>query len=268
VAKPTPCLRLLLPPSSASLAEARRELLATYLREATSLVVEVAVAESYDALTTALLSGTATGAWAPPFSCARLEKVGVSILLRAVRDGHGTYRAALVARAGTTFGLDQLARLRAAWVDPQSTGGYLLVAALLRARGFNLDTLFSNQAFLGSYQAALGAVLAGQADVTSAFGPPAAGQGGLRLNEFAPGRADALRVVAWTDEAPTDGIALGPLTSPTLASALSRALLRGWETPAGRLALEQVFNTSRFEASPPQAYRALHQALRTVRTEG
>jgi phosphonate transport system substrate-binding protein len=268
VVKPAQPLRLLLPPSSASLAEARRAQLASYLREATALPVEVAVADSYDALTTALLSGTATGAWAPPFACARLEKVGVSILLRAVRDGHDTYRGALVARAGTTFGLETLAHLRAAWVDPQSTGGYLLVAAMLRGRGLNLDTLFSSQVFLGSYQAALGAVLAGEADVSSAFGPPAAGQVGLRLNEFAPGRGEAFRVVAWTDEAPTDGIALAPLTSPSLCATLSRALLRGWETAAGKLALEQVFNTSRFQASPPQAYRALHQALRTVRKEG
>lgn len=259
-------LRFVLPPSYAALERERRQQLEEFLGFATSLPVEVAVAPSYDALTNGLLSGQTNVAWAPPYACARLETVSVPILVRAVRSGQATYRAALVCRADSVARLDTLQGRRAAWVDRESAGGYLLVAAFLRARGIELDRTFASQRFLGSYQSALGAVLADEADVTSVYAAPeSAGGRATGIEEVLPGTEGRFRVISFTDEAPNDGIALAPFTAPELAKAIEHALVDAEQLPAGKELLQRVFRAERFEPAPKNGYRALYQSLRTLR---
>lgn len=260
----TPALRLALPPSFSNLEPARRAQVEQFVSAATSLPVELMVAASYDRLAASLLSGEINLAWAPPFACARLETAGVPILVRAVRSGQATYRAALVCQAASPLRLERLQGTRAAWVDRESTGGYLLVASLLRSRGLDLGRTFSSQNFAGSYQAALTAVVDGRADVASYYLPPAAAGDRLDLDEVLPGKQGALRSLAFTDEAPNDGIALAPFTSPAIVSALEKALLGAIGLPYGPELL-QVFRAERFELAPRSGYRALYQSLRALR---
>lgn len=253
-------LRWLLPPSCARFDETRLAAFSQWLRAGTRLNFEVDVASSYDGLATGLLSGQAAAAWAPPFVCARLETVGGLVPLRSVRRGRLAYRAALVSRAGAGLHVDRLDGTRAAWVDRQSTGGYLLVAAHLRSRG-RAGPSFAQQSFVGSYPAALQAVLAGQADVTSVLG--SADEARLNVSEFLDQRDDVFEILAWTEEAPNDGIALAPLTSPAVAGAVTSTLLGAHQDDAGRQALS-LFGVDRFEPCPRLAYRALHAALRLL----
>ncbi len=101
---PTPtrhAFRFVLPPSLGSEgARDRGERLGAFLQNALGKAVEVSVAPSYEALSKDLLSGRADAAWAPPFVCARTEAMGVRVLVRGVRLGMSSYRAALVCRAG------------------------------------------------------------------------------------------------------------------------------------------------------------------------
>jgi phosphonate transport system substrate-binding protein len=258
-------LRLALPPSYAKLEPARKAWLEQFLGFATSLPVEVTAAPSYDALAASLLSGETSIAWAPPFTCARLENAGIPILVRAIRGGRSSYRGALVCRAGASLNLEYLQGLRAAWVDRESTGGYLLVAAFLKARGLDLDRTFASQQFLGSYQAALNAVIAGQADVASFYAPPADAGSTLNVEELLPGKGEALRALAFTQsESPNDGVALAPFTPPLLVRALEQAFIGVDELPMGPELLE-LFHADRFELAPRNGYRALYQSLRTLR---
>lgn len=254
-------LRLALPPSNSRLDAPTRELFARYLGAATSTLVTVEQASSYGDLTRQLLTGQVTAAWAPPVACARLEKAGVPILVRALREGQATYRAALVARAGTTFGVDDLRGRRAAWVDRESTGGYLLVAALLQGRGAVLDHLFSSQQFLGSYPAALKAVLSEAADVASIFAKPAGIGGALGLSECVPGHEAEFRTLVFTEEAPNDGVAVAPLTPRPLCEALERALVDAAKSPEGRDVLKKVLRADGFERAPAAGYQAFYKAL-------
>lgn len=257
-------LRVALPPSYVRLDPERRKRLEQFLGFATSLKVEIVVAPNYEALASSLLSGETSLAWAPPFTCARLENAGIPVMVRAIRKDRGTYRAALVCQANARVHLDRLEGLRAAWVDRESTGGYLLVAGYLRGRGVDLDRTFSSQQFKGSYQAALTAVLKGQADVASVYAPPAEAGGALDLDELAPGAQAQLKAVAYTDEAPNDGVALAPFTPPTLVRAIEQAFIGADQLPMGPDVLE-LFHAERFELAPKNGYRALYLALRTLR---
>lgn len=257
-------LRVALPPSYAKLDPEKRLRLEQFLSFATSLHVEAKAAVSYDALAASLLGGEAHLAWAPPFSCARLENAGIPVLVRAVRKGAATYRAALMCQAGVPVHLDKLRGLRAAWVDRESTGGYLLVAGFLKGRGVDLDRTFSSQVFLGSYQAALSAVLDGHADVSSVYAPPAEVGSALALDDVLPGKASQLKALAFTDEAPNDGVALAPFTPPVLVRAIEQAFIGAADLPMGPDVLK-LFHAERFEVAPRNGYRALYLALRALR---
>ena len=257
-------LRVTLPPSYVKLEPERRKRLEQFLSFATALPVEITVAPSYDALAGSLLSGQTSLAWVPPFSCARLENAGIPVLVRAIRRERATYRAALVCKTTARVHLDRLEGLRAAWVDRESTGGYLLVANYLRGRGIELDRAFASQLFKGSYQAALNAVLTDQADVASVYAPPAEAGGALDLDELIPGAQAQLKALAYTDEAPNDGVALAPFTQPPLVRAIEQAFIGADQLPMGPDVLE-LFQAQRFELAPRNGYRALYLSLRALR---
>ena len=72
-----------------------------------------------------------------PFVCARIEAMGVRVLVRGVRDGASAYRAALVTRKDSNVMLDTLKGTMAAWSDRDSVGGFLLSMAFLCERGLD-----------------------------------------------------------------------------------------------------------------------------------
>ncbi|RKG51573.1 phosphate/phosphite/phosphonate ABC transporter substrate-binding protein [Corallococcus sp. AB011P] len=252
-----------LPPSLGSeTARERAERLASFLQRALGKLVEVNVATSYETLAKDLLSGRADAAWAPPFVCARMEAMGVRVLTRGVRRGMSSYRSALVGRAGSGLTLEKLKGAKAAWVDRDSVAGYLLPSAFLKTQGLEPSRAFVSQQFTGSYQGALEAVLEGRADVTSVFCPPSST--GLT---FTTGVEDVLgrgmgakfELLAYTDEAPNDGVPVAMGLPVPLVAALETALLGLQSTPDGQALLRDIFNAERFEVAPRMGYRALYR---------
>lgn len=262
---PTPSrfsFRFGLPPSlGSSMARERAERLGAFIERALARKVEVGVAASYEALAKDLLAGRADAVWAPPFVCARVEAMGVRVLARGVRRGRSSYRSALVTRAGEGLTLETLHGKRVAWVDRDSVGGYLLPAAYLKAKGFEPAKGFASQHFTGSYKAALEAVLEGTADVASVFCPPEST--GLTYADGAevvlPGKGPAFSLIAYTEEAPNDGVPVGMGVPPEVVSQLERALLGLHESEEGRRLLDELFTAERFEPAPRMGYRALYR---------
>lgn len=145
---PAAALHLALPPS---LTAAQSLALERYLGERLG-AVKVAPAESYESLFKDVRSGRTHAAWAPPFLCARLESQGQRVLVWGLRKGRATYRSALVARAGAGLTLTTLKGTAVAWVDTDSTGGYLLAVAMLKSRGLEPARLFRSQSYVGTYR--------------------------------------------------------------------------------------------------------------------
>lgn len=252
-------LRFALPPSlgAAGAGDRAAQLQAVFEQELGGKVT-VSVASSYELLAKDLLSGRIDVAWAPPFVCARVEAMGVRVLVRGVRNGASTYRAALVARAADKLSLEKLDGKVAAWVDRDSVAGHLLPMALLRSRGVDPAKALASQSFAGSYKAAAEAVLEGRADLTSTF---AVSEQGVPtgLTENVPDRVQELSVVAFTDEAPNDGVAVSMSLSPSVVTQLEKTLLALQDSASGAAALKDTFHMDRFEAAPRLGYRALYR---------
>lgn len=255
-------LRFALPPTlGPAVAVERARRLELWLGQQLSRAVEVTVPASYELLARELLSGKADAAWAPPFVCARIEAMGVRVLLRGVRGGASSYRAALLARAGEPFTLARLNGATAAWADRDSVGGYLLPLAYLRGKQLDPAKVLAGQTFCGSYRAALEAVLNGAADLTSIFAPaprpPAPVTTGL--SELWPEKESAFQVVAFTDESPNDGVAVSMSVPAPTVQALEKALLELPGSDEGRVLLKELFNAEAFEVAPRMGYRALYR---------
>ncbi len=250
-----------LPPSLGQDLGARAGQLQAYLQQVLGRPLTVVTPASYEQLARELLAGKVDAAWAPPFVCARIEAMGVRVLVRGVRNGASSYRAALLCRQGATLSLEALAGTTAAWSDRDSVGGYLLAMAWLREKGREPSRTFLRQDFLGSYRAALEAVAAGTADVTSVFAPSAkAGLAqGTGLDEVWPGHAGDFQVLAFTDDAPNDGVAVSMSLAGNVVADLERALLSLHQAPEGQAVLRDCFHAERFEVSPRMGYRALYR---------
>lgn len=250
-------LRFAVPPSlGAQKVTERAKQLEAALSAALGKPVTVVVAQSYETLARELLSGKTDAAWAPPFVCARIEAMGVRVLVRGVRHGASTYRAALLAKRGAGLALESLAGRRAAWADRDSVGGYLLPMALLRAKGLEPAKVFAEQNFVGSYRACLDAVLSGEADVTSIFAPKSGGTG---LPELLPEKQGELEVVAFTDESPNDGVAVAVGLGTSTVALLEKVFTSFQESESGRALLKDTFAAERFETAPRMGYRALYR---------
>lgn len=255
-------MRFALPPSvGMPAANERARALESYLGKAFGRPVEVVVSPSYEALARELLTGKSDAGWAPPFVCARIEAMGVRVLLRGVRAGASSYRSALVCRADKPLTIDQLKGMNAAWTDRDSVGGYLLAMAYLRGKGLDPTRLFGSQTFEGSYHAALEAVLAGRAAVTSVFAPVGAPGKPAKtgLDELIGSKADQFHVVAFTEDAPNDGVAVSMSVTTPVVAELEKTLLALSDSSEGAALLKDAFNAERFEVAPRMGYRALYR---------
>ena len=250
-----------LPPSMGQEQTARRALqLERFLTKVLARDVVVRVASGYQALERELLSGAVRAAWGPPFVCARTEAYGGRGLVRGIRDGAATYRSAIVGLRERGLKLGQ-PNLRAAWVDRDSTGGYLLAQALLRQKGLHGWKTFAEERFTGSYRAAVDDVLAGRADVTAVWASAPSARPQSALDELLGARARALEVLAYSSESPNDGVVLSPRIDDPTATALERAFLELGASSEGQDILSDVFQAERFEAAPKGSYRALYDLV-------
>jgi phosphonate transport system substrate-binding protein len=254
-------VRFGVPPSLGS-AEAmeRAKGFAEHLELAVGAEVALVVARNYRDMSDLLVRGHADAVWAPPFVCARLEAYGMRVAVRGVRAGASTYCAALVCRRPSPSSLEELSGARAAWVDPDSVGGYLLAVSLLKSKGLDPDKTFIGQEFVGSYKAALTAVTAGKADVASIFAAPRAKTSKQTgIVDVLPEQLDAFDVVGHSEESPNDGVVVSPKLEHEQHQALTRALLSMHGTAAGRAVLAHAFRVDSFEVAPSDGYRALYK---------
>lgn len=223
-------------------------------------VVEIVVAPSYEVLAKDLLSGRTDASWAPPFVCARVEAMGVRILTRGVRRGNSVYRAALVGKASAKLTPNSLQGKTALWIDRDSVAGYLLPMAFLRSKSLEPGKLLGRQDFVGSYKAALEGILECRGDLTGIFAASNASRPEhTGIDDVLPGKSSLFSLIAVTDEAPNDGVAVSMAAEGELVATLERVLLTLHETTEGAGLLKELFNAERFEVAPRLGYRALYR---------
>lgn len=218
--------------------------------------------KSYEALEQALLEGEVDAAWGPPIVCARVEKAGGAVAMRAVRYGAVTYRSVLVCRAHDDLDISGMSetgsrRPRAVWVDRWSMAGYILPRAHLREKGVDVDQAFAEERMLGSYKACFQEVLEGDADLTASF----AGRRGLGYVELCGDRAFQLRTIAYTAESPNDAVVLSPKLDAGQAGALVNGVQSLLESESSKTVLAATFDVDDFDVPPEDTYGPLLQLL-------
>jgi phosphonate transport system substrate-binding protein len=237
-------------------AVARSEALAEALERATGLKVTAAVAKSYQSLREALLDGRFDAAWAPPTLCGEAVAKGSKLVCIAVRNGTASYRSALVARVDTFIELATMEGRSAAWVDPQSMGGYLLPLAVLRKSGLDLAVALPHQRFVGSYKEALNAVVFRTADVTACYMPEGIDDPVVAWAAIVGPWAKELKVLALSPSTPNDGVCLSPALEADKVESLANAVLELPKTRLGRSALKAVECEDLLPA-PPGVYETV-----------
>ncbi|MFZ5445914.1 MAG: phosphate/phosphite/phosphonate ABC transporter substrate-binding protein [Myxococcota bacterium] len=254
-------VRFALPSSLGPAAKERAAQLQAHLATALGRDTEVTVPATYEQLARELLAGKVDAAWAPPFVCARIEAMGVRVLVRGVRNGASVYRAALLTSASSGLTLETLKGARAAWNDRDSVGGYLLPMAWLREKGLDPARTFSQQDFVGTYRTALEAVASGKADVTSIYAPAArpGAPDETGVGEVWPEQHQGFRVLGFTEEAPNDGVAVSMAAGSAVVTELEKTLLSLHQSPVGQSILRDCFHAERFELAPRMGYRALYR---------
>ncbi len=254
-------MRLGVPPSpSIDAARARAAPFVAALA-ARAIDVELVFAASYDELGDGVLTGALDAAWAPPIVCARVEAAGGVTVLRAVRGGATSYRAALVCRAGPPIELARHAELVAAWTDENSAAGYLLARSWLAGRGIDAIRGFRRALFVGSYEAALCAVADGRADLSSMFASVPAAPPHCTLDEVDDGLRARLQVFAHTAETQTDGVVLPPGAPPDTLERLLSGLQALTADAQGASALRALVGCEELQAVPPRPTSAALQAM-------
>jgi len=260
-------LRFALPPSKGNrFVSSAPQLLQLLLeRVLPELAPQVHSCPDYPTLTDEVLSGAAEVAWAPPVLCARVEQAGGQIVGRFERRGVGTYRAAIVGSRQRSIALTAEATgLRAVWVDSDSTAGYLLPRAHLHGLGIDPARAFASERFAGSFAAALEAVAHGQADLTAAYATPAqVAPQRTGLEDLSHGLRDKLQVLAFTGEAPNDGIVVAPGRDRDSLAGLRDRLRAAFSDPSSAYLLKQVFNADRIAPVAAMAYAVLLRKART-----
>ena len=243
------------PPST----RARLDRFCEKLAGALGVAVEPKALWHYHHLVDGLDAGEIEFAWLPPLVALRAtaSRRVVPVALPS-RNGSAAYSAALFVREDSAVKtLADLHGLRAAWVDRQSAAGYLLVRALLKARGVDVDLAFDAEQFLGAHDAVARAVVEGDADVGATYAHlDEAGQ----VLRAGWGQAK-VRVLASVGPIPADVIAASIRVPVPLTRALRDALLGAGDVAA---TARDLFGAEGFVAARAEHLDALTGLLSSI----
>jgi len=147
-------------------------LLGEYLSRKSGVKVEFTILSRYGNIIDRFSKGKMDGAFFGSFTGAlAIQKLGVVPLARPVNlDNTSSYRGYIFVRKGSgiTTAKDMKGK-RMAFVDKATTAGYIFPLAYLRRNGISdINKFFREYYFAGSHDAAISAVLEGQADIGAA----------------------------------------------------------------------------------------------------
>lgn len=157
--------------SSSSSAKGSLEVLCAELARALGRPVTPKVLGSYPELTEDVAAGGAHVAWAPPLVAIDLERRELtSIALCCTRGGEMGYHAALFTQHASRIStIADLEGAHIAWVDHNSSAGYVVPRMHIASAGFDPAKLFGRESFLGTHERVACAVLAGEADAGATY---------------------------------------------------------------------------------------------------
>lgn len=217
--------------------------------------LEIEPAESYQSLVLAVSKGEIDIALLSPVSYihARRLQPQLHLVAQVISQGVAEYASFIVVRSDDSAqSLADLRGRRMAWVDRISASGFIYPLAAFRRIGQEPEHLLKSQHFYGTHDAALQAVLSGQADACAVASGTFERMVSARGSD--PQRA-ALRILHKSGRIPFDAL----VVSADLSSDSARRI--GWafrnvssRTAAGRAALAPTWGWRGWVPSDDDAY--------------
>lgn len=219
--------------------KARFKLLGDYLSKRSGARVRFTVLSRYGNVIDNFRTEGMDGAFFGSFTGAlAIERLGVVPLVRPVNlDGSSTYRGHIFVRRDSGIRrAEDLRGKRMAFVDRATTAGYVFPLAWLRKQGVpRAEGFFAEYYFTGSHDAAINAVLAGEADVGVAKHSVYD-----RVRVGNPGLDEKLLILANSPPVPSNGLCVRSDLDPELQRRLRELLLGLHQDPEGGKVLQQV----------------------------
>jgi phosphate/phosphite/phosphonate ABC transporter binding protein len=211
----------------------------------------------YQELLDGMHAGEIDLAWLPPVVALRATARGRTLpIALPVRGGSSSFHGALFARKDHPASrAKDLKGARVAWVDRQSAAGYLVIRAGLKSEGVDLTRAFAHEAFLGSHDAVVHAVLTGAVDVGATFAYLDAARS---VRRAAWGTA-TVKVLALAGPIPADVVAATIRMPVALIRKVQRALAS--DDAALRRASLDLFAAESFVEARPEHLEPLEKLL-------
>ena len=199
------------------------------------------------------------------------ELSGSRVLLRRWKGGKQSYRSLVLVRADSPVASAKDLRGKViAFEDGYSTSGYFLPVASLQGLGLKLREIPDPRArvkgdeigyvFSEGYGNSLTWLAHGRAD--------AAGVGEHEYERFAQRDSGRMRIVLETPLVPRNLVGVRGDLAPALVARIRQLLIALEHTHEGKLLLESLDRTTRFDALPPDAEQALESIRRLLKQSG
>jgi phosphonate transport system permease protein len=258
------------PAENAQALQTSADALAHMLSDRIHLPVRAYVSLDYTALVEAMRSGQVHFGWLTPSPLVLAEQLfHAQIVLTQVRRGSPAYYAAVVVRDDSpVHSVDDLRGRTIAWVDPQSTSGYVIPRYLMMQRGIDPAHFFRQQVFAGGHDSAVFAVQGGQVDAAAVWADPPRDRTGA-WTRFARG-PHALRPILYSPPVPSDAVAVTPVCArahPRLLGQVRDTLIAIGESDEGRAVLGHLNSTDGFVPANPAQYQLVRNAFAATRAE-
>jgi phosphonate transport system permease protein len=258
------------PAENAQALQQSADALARALSERIQLPVRAFVTLDYTSLVEAMRAGQVHFGWLTPAPLILAERLfDARVVLTQVRRGSPSYYSAIVVREDSPVrAVEQLTGRTIAWVDPQSTSGFVIPRFLLRERGLDPQRMFRQQVFAGGHDAAVLAVYNGQVDAAAVWAEPPSDGGGAWARFLRNRPPPRLRPILYSPAVPSDAVGVHPnflREHPTLVRNVRAGLLSLGQSEQGRAILRRLNSTDGFVPADSAQYALVRRAYATNR---
>jgi len=241
-------------PLGGEAAQAAARNLEAYLTGELGGDVAVRVFAGVAPLVEAMAAGEVQLGWLTPTAfVSAADKVEMVPIVKLVRGGYSYYRSALFVRADSGLAkLEDLQGKSVIWAPKGSASGRLFPLAMLRKKGIDTGTFFSQQLTATDHREVCQSVLDGRVDAGATISdarradqePLADGCRGAGLD---PAK---FKVVAVTIQIPNDVIAMRHGLAPELSAKIHDAFVKLGQADSGKAFIKEIFAADGFaEAS-------------------
>ncbi|MBO8140565.1 MAG: phosphate/phosphite/phosphonate ABC transporter substrate-binding protein [Firmicutes bacterium] len=237
--------------------------LAQMLSERLGRPVSATVATSPQALIEALRSQRVdVGIFGPFALILAEERAGAVVILNSIRRGADHYRAQFLVRADS--GIESFDDLKGkVWAVPSltSTSGYLFPYVALSEAGLEptLDMTIIN---VVGHDAAVLAVYNGDADLATTYEDAR-----TDVLEELPDVMEKVKVLAYTEPIPNDGVVVRRELHPDLVRQIQQALIDIGNTDEGQQLLDTLYNVTGFVEADSARYDVVRRTYQLLKDQ-